>query len=134
MSNWKPIRKSKSVRKRGVAARVIRKVEDIVFSEPSDVVGYSLRDAQNRRVYTGITNNPRARKAEHQIDGKKYSTFQIETEPMTRKEAEQWERRSLEGYRQRTGKLPLYNKTSTGQFQQRGYRHRPMGRRSRGRF
>lgn len=44
-SAWKPIRKSRSVRQ----------------AENRDVVGYSLRDAKDRRVYTGITNNARAK-------------------------------------------------------------------------
>ena len=106
---WKPIRKAKRAQK-----------------AEKNVVGYSLRDKNGKRVYTGITNNPRARKAEHQVDGKRYGYFQIETEPMTRKDAEQWERRSLKGSRQRTGKNPKYNKTSTGQYQ-------PGNRRSQGR-
>ena len=83
------------------------------------VVGYSLRDAAGQRVYTGTTKNPLTRRAEHKSAGKSFKYMQVETEPMSRKSAEQWEARSLKGYRSRVGKNPKYNKTNDGRY------HRP---------
>ena len=64
-------------------------------------------------MYTGTTKNPRARRAAHKSDGKNFKYMQVETEPMGRKSAEQWETRSLKGYRSRVGKNPKYNKLTT---------------------
>lgn len=80
------------------------------------VYGYSLRDKKGRRVYTGTTNNPRERRLEHRGAGKKFAKFRIETGPMSRADADAWERASLKGYRNAVGKNPVYNKTLDGQW------------------
>ncbi len=80
------------------------------------VYGYSLRDAKGRRLYTGTTNNPRARRSEHKLAGKKFMRMKIETGPMSRADADAWERASLSGFRGAVGKNPIYNKTPDGQW------------------
>ncbi len=80
------------------------------------VYGYSLRDKSGKRVYTGTTNNPPARRSEHKLDRKRFHSMRIETGPMTRKDAEGWEARSIQGSRHRTGNNPKYNKTADGQW------------------
>ena len=98
---------------------MLRKILRLLFYKPPvrDCVGYSLRAANGKRLYTGITNNPRAREAEHRLDGKRFAYLQVETKLMSRDYAEEWERNSLEGYIERVGRLPKYNKTATGQYE-----------------
>ena len=98
---------------------MLGKILRLLFYEPPvrDCVGYSLRDANGRRLYTGITNNVRARQAEHRLDGKRFAYLQVETMPMSREYAEEWERASLRGYIDRVGRLPKYNRTATGQYE-----------------
>ena len=79
-----------------------------------NVRGYTLRDYQGRIVYVGTTNNMRARRAEHKLDGKKFKTLKVETGPMSREKAEAWESRRIKSYRDHTGKNPRYNKADDG--------------------
>ena len=89
------------------------------------VYGYSLRDRSGKRVYTGTTNSPSARRSEHRLDGKRFHSMRIETGPMTRKDAEAWEARSIQGSRHRTGSNPKYNKTVDGQWHPKGKAQKP---------
>ena len=89
------------------------------------VYGYSLRDRSGKRVYTGTTNNPHARRFEHKLDGKRFHSLRIETDPMTRKDAETWEARSIRGSRHRTGSNPKYNRTVDGQWHPNGNAKKP---------
>ena len=57
----------------------------------NNVYGYTLLDDFGKIVYVGITNNPRARRAEHRLDGKEFAELKIETKPMSRQAALQWE-------------------------------------------
>lgn len=81
-----------------------------------NVVGYTLRCQRNRVLYIGITNNPRAREAEHRLDGKRFNHLNIETRPMSRNYAEAWEARRLARYRDYVGRNPHYNRTDDGQY------------------
>lgn len=81
-----------------------------------NVVGYTLRCQRNRVLYIGITNNPRAREAEHRLDGKRFNHLNIETRPMSRDYAEAWEARRLAKYRDYVGRNPHYNRTDDGQY------------------
>ena len=81
-----------------------------------NVVGYTLRCQRNRVLYIGITNNPRAREAEHRLDGKRFNNLNIETRPMSRDYAEAWEARRLARYRDYVGRNPHYNRTDDGQY------------------
>ena len=81
-----------------------------------NVVGYTLRCQRNRVLYIGITNNPRAREAEHRLDGKRFNHLNIETRPMSRDYGEAWEARRLANYRDYVGRNPHYNRTDDGQY------------------
>lgn len=81
-----------------------------------NVVGYTLRCQRNRVLYIGITNNPRAREAEHRLDGKRFDHLSVETRPMSRDYAEAWEARRLARYRDYVGRNPHYNRTDDGQY------------------
>ncbi len=81
-----------------------------------DVYGYTLRDYFGKTVYIGISDNPRARRAEHRIAGKKFEEIKIETKPMSRQHALRWEERRLKSYRNFVGRMPKYNKTHDGDF------------------
>lgn len=81
-----------------------------------NVVGYTLRCQRNRVLYIGITNNPRARDAEHRLDGKQFDHLNVETRPMSRDYAEAWEARRLANYRDYVGRNPHYNRTDDGQY------------------
>lgn len=84
-----------------------------------NVVGYTLRCQRNRVLYIGITNNPRAREAEHRLDGKRFNNLNVETRPMSRDYAEAWEARRLARYRDYVGRNPHYNRTDDGQYHER---------------
>lgn len=81
-----------------------------------NVVGYTLRCQRNRVLYFGITNNPRAREAEHRLDGKRFDHLNVETRPMSRDYAEAWEARRIANYRDYVGRNPHYNRTADGQY------------------
>ena len=80
----------------------------------NNVYGYTLRDDFDRVVYVGITNNPRARRAEHLLDGKRFAELKIETKPMSRHEAYEWEKRSISDFFVCVGRRPKYNKNFGG--------------------
>ena len=63
----------------------------------NNVYGYTLLDDLGKIVYVGITNNPRARRAEHRLDGKEFAELKIETKPMSRQAALKWEARRIMG-------------------------------------
>ena len=52
-----------------------------------DVYCYTLRDKYNRVVYIGTTNNPRARRAEHGLDGKVFNSLKTERRDMTKEQS-----------------------------------------------
>ena len=79
-----------------------------------EVQGYTLRDWNNRIVYVGTSNNIRARRAEHLVDGKKFKSLKVETKPMSRKKAEAWEALRIKSHQAITGNRPRYNKTADG--------------------
>ena len=81
-----------------------------------NVVGYTLRCQRDRVLYIGVTNNPRAREAEHRLGGKRFNYLKIETRPMSRDYAERWEARFLASYRDHVGRNPQYNRTDDGQY------------------
>lgn len=80
------------------------------------MVGYTLRCQRNRVLYIGITNNPRAREAEHRLDEKRFDHLNVETRPMSRDYAEAWEARRLANYRDYVGRNPHYSRTDDGQY------------------
>lgn len=85
-------------------------------SKENNVYGYTLRNRYDRVVYIGQTNNPRARKAEHQVEGKEFHELKTERRGMTEAQADKWEREWLSGYRKRHGgQNPRYNRTLDGQ-------------------
>ena len=92
-----------------------------------NVYGYTLRDDYDRIVYVGNTDNPRARVAEHEFEGKDFDELVVETGPMTRQSAQRWESRRLKSYRDFVGRNPIYNKTNSGGFHMRG--RRPISQR-----
>ena len=61
----------------------------------NNVYGYTLLDDLRKIVYGGITNNPRARRAEHRLDGKEFAELKIETKPMSRQAALKCEARRI---------------------------------------
>lgn len=83
------------------------------------VRGYTLRDDYGKIVYVGTSDNVRARRAEHRLNGKQFKELKVETGPMSRKEAERWEYSRLKSYRNFTGRNPQYNKTESGGFEKK---------------
>ena len=81
-----------------------------------DVVGYTLRSKNDKILYVGITNNPRAREAEHRLGGKRFEYLNVETKPMSRGYAEKWETKRLASYRGFVGHNPPYNRTDDGKY------------------
>ena len=113
---------------------LLRCIESILRRRPTpsvSVVGYTLRCSGtqglqirgcghrcNRRkmacdgsrvLYIGITNDPRAREAEHRSNGKVFDRLHVETRRMNRDNARRWEVRSIANYRRRHGHNPFYN-------------------------
>lgn len=85
-------------------------------SKENNVYGYTLKDKHGRVVYIGQTNNPRARNAEHQLEGKEFLELKTERRGMTEAQADKWEREWLSEYRRRHGgRNPRYNRTLDGQ-------------------
>ena len=66
-------------------------------SRENNVYGYTLKDKFGRVVYIGQTINPRARKAEHQLEGKEFHELKTERRGMTEAQADKWEREWLSG-------------------------------------
>ena len=54
-----------------------------------------------------------------QASRQKFTSMRIETGPMSRADADAWERASLKDYRSVVGKNPRYNKTLDGQWEPR---------------
>lgn len=79
----------------------------ILLTQPRDTVNYVLRDG-NKIVYQGITNEYDRRIAEHERDGKKFTSSSCSAK-RTRDSALQHEAEDLERYRRNQGKLPKYN-------------------------
>ena len=79
---------------------------------------YSLYDSKGKRTYVGSTNNPARRASEHAKSGKltKGGELKVESRSMSRQDAQRLEARKIQGYRQRTGSLPKYNRTANGQY------------------
>lgn len=79
---------------------------------------YSLYDSNGKRTYVGSTNNPARRASEHAKSGKlaKGGKLKVESKSMSRQAAQRLEAKKIQGYRQRTGSLPKFNRTSTGQY------------------
>ena len=81
-----------------------------------NVYGYTLRDDHGKIVYIGITDNRDEREDGHRREGKQFKDLKVETKPMTRPEARDWESGRLETYRDLMGRNPKYNKTDDGGF------------------
>ena len=79
---------------------------------------YSLYDSKGKRTYVGSTNNPARRASEHAKSGKltKGGKLKVESKTMSRQAAQRLEASKIQGYRQRTGSLPKYNRTADGQY------------------
>lgn len=72
---------------------------------------YTLWDGPEL-VYIWITDNPKRREAEHEIEGKHFTRMKIEGPVVTKESAERCEKERLEKYcKNRGGKSPRYNKT-----------------------
>jgi len=72
---------------------------------------YELRD-RGKIVYFGITDDPDRREAEHQDQGKRFTSVNIVGPVVTKNSAELWEEERLGQYRRsHGGKNPRYNKT-----------------------
>ncbi len=82
----------------------------------SNVVAYSIYDSEGRQIYIGTTNDPKRRAAEHYRTGKLEhdGSLVVESDRMTRQNAELLEARKLADYRRQTGRLPKHNKTFDG--------------------
>ena len=91
----------------------LRDAKDALLGEER-VYGYTLRADTGMILYVGITNNIRARVAEHRVDGKLFHHHVIETKGMSRVEAAQWETKTLRRFRGMKGALPSYNRTVDG--------------------
>ncbi len=81
-------------------------------------VQYSIKSPSGETKYTGTTNNPRRRAAQHSQSGKmqKGDKLRVETKPVSRKTAEGIEARKLADHRNQQGRNPQHNKTNDGQY------------------
>ena len=73
------------------------------------VVGYTLRDCEDRIVYIGIINRPFTRIWEHERSDKWLYRFSIELLTDDRRDAARWEARTLWAYREQHGCSPRFN-------------------------
>lgn len=65
---------------------------------------------RRKKVYIGITKNPKRREEEHKQEGKDFSHMEIIKQKVSKETAEQWEENSLKTYRKgHQGKNPKYN-------------------------
>ena len=75
--------------------------------------GYTLRDPFGQITYIGISNDTDRRALEHKKS--KIGRLKVETPPLPRKLAKQWESDALKTYRRfANGKNPPHNKTLHG--------------------
>ena len=76
--------------------------------------GYTLRGKNDKINYVGITKDPARRATEHKADGKQ-GKMNVETPPMPRSDARNWEGNRLQTYRRsHDGKNPPQNKNKNG--------------------
>jgi len=69
-----------------------------------------------RAVGIGTTNNPARRNFEHSESEKRYDYLQVTSPRVPKSEADWRETRNLRSFKETTGRLPRYNKTSDGKF------------------
>lgn len=104
-----------------VAAEDPGSIGDDDVAKGDNVLVYSLRDREGGATYIGTTNNPERRREEHAQDGKLRDggVLKVESELMSRREAERRESQMLADYEALTGRLPIHNRTSDGQYRAR---------------
>ncbi|MCY4654667.1 MAG: GIY-YIG nuclease family protein [Dehalococcoidia bacterium] len=87
-------------------------------SSQNKAVVYSIYNSKGKRTYVGMTNNPGRRAAQHARSGKltRGGEMVVESGRMPRRSAERLEAKKIQGYQRRTGRLPMHNKTSDGQY------------------
>lgn len=74
---------------------------------------YELKDG-NEIVYYGISLDPDRRAIQHNNSGKKFTHINIKSVALTKKSAEERERKDIQRYqRQHGGRSPKYNKAKT---------------------
>ena len=81
-------------------------------------VQYSIKSKDGQTKYTGSTNNPTRRAAEHRKTGKLQSgeKLEVQSRPISRQKAEQLEAGRLKGHRQEHGSNPPRNTTGDGKY------------------
>lgn len=78
---------------------------------------YKLKNGK-KDVYIGTTNNVSRRTAEHKKAGKKFTSVKVVSgAAMKKTNAERKERSLIRSHKKKTGSLPKYNVSSTGQYQ-----------------
>lgn len=82
--------------------------------KPRDTYAYDLFDGRYK-VYTGITNDPARRAAEHEADGKRFTRMQLHGPARTRESAKALESAKLKCFRRgHGGRNPKYNVNDDG--------------------
>ena len=67
-------------------------------------------------VYTGITNNPKARFFEHKVSGKQFQWLRVTSKSLSRRKAGYKETGDLIRHRRRYGQRSRYNNTWNGKY------------------
>ena len=85
------------------------------------VVQYAIRDESGQTKYIGSTNNPTRRAAEHREGGKMRSgdKLEVQSQPISRRKAEQLESGRLKEHRRTHGDNPQHNTANDGQYHPR---------------
>ena len=74
-----------------------------------DSVVYNLMK-DGKKVYTGVTNDPKRRASEHKCSGKDFDKMVVDSNPMTKKSAHKKEVEAVKKYEKSKGDKPKYNK------------------------
>jgi hypothetical protein len=68
---------------------------------------------QGRKVvYRGISKDPKTRSYQHRSEGKRFSSVRISSQPFKRRNAREYERNSIQKYRETHGRKPRYNRNA----------------------
>ena len=79
------------------------------------VYTYKLKSGR-RTSYIGSSKAPKKRAVQHIRTGKKFTSLEITSKNLTRKKAEEKEKRDLKKFIIKNGKRPKYNKTNDGKY------------------
>ena len=84
-------------------------------SSKRDTHIYELNDGK-KRVYIGTSKDPKKRAKQHEVKGKKFTSVKVLSAKMKKENAEKKETSLIRKHKKKTGSLPKYNVTESGQY------------------